>query len=111
MTLPSPPPSADADTAVSTLMRVLGVVMLVVPIVGTLINVALLTGLLHEWAQVCRESRVPEAGMLLSVVVLFGSHFHYRRTRMSLDIASRIAANLWLFSSVWALWTLVLKPN
>jgi hypothetical protein len=107
---PSPSPSAAADTGVSPLMRVLGVVMLVVPIVGTLVNVALLAGLSDAWAQAYRESHVLAAGMLLSVVVLFGSHFHYRRTRMRIDIVSRIAANLWLFSSVWLFWLLI-RPD
>lgn len=104
---PSPSQSAAPGTGVSPLMRILGVVMLVVPIVGTLVNVALLAGLSDAWAQGYRESHVLAAGMLLSVVVLFGSHFHYRRTRMRIDIVSRIAANLWLFSSVWLFWSLI----
>ena len=109
MTAP-PPHSPTPGTQVSPLMRGLGIVMLVVPVAGTVVNVALLAGLMPEWAQAYRASHVLAAGMLLSVVVLFGSHFHYRRTRMRIDIASRIAANLWLFSSVWLFWTLV-KPN
>jgi len=105
-----PPHSPTPGTQVSPLMRVLGIVMLVVPVAGTVVNVALLAGLAPEWAQAYRESHVLAAGMLLSVAVLFGSHFHYRRTRMRIDIASRIAANLWLFSSVWLFWSLI-RPN
>ena len=110
MIAPSPPPEAVPGPAVSPLMRGLGVILFVMPVAGTLINVALLTGLLDEWAQAYRESHVLAAGMFLSVIVLFGSHFHYRRTRMRIDIGSRIAANLWLFSGVWLFWTLV-KPG
>ena len=105
-----PPHSPTTQTQVAPLMRGLGIVMLVLPVAGTVVNVALLAGLVPEWAQAYRASHVLAAGMLLSVVVLFGSHFHYRRTRMRIDIASRIAANLWLFSSVWLFWSLI-KPG
>lgn len=110
MIAPSPPPEAVPRPAVSPVMRLIGIVLFVAPVAGTVINVALLAGLPDAWAQAYRESHVLAAGMFLSVIVLFGSHFHYRRTRMRIDIGSRIAANLWLFSSVWLFWTLV-KPG
>ena len=106
----SPSPEAVPRPAVSPLMRLIGIVLFVAPVAGTVVNVALLAGLSDAWAQSYRESHVLAAGMFLSVAVLFGSHFHYRRTRMRIDIGSRIAANLWLFSGVWLFWTLV-KPG
>jgi len=106
----SPAHSPASRPAVSVPMRVLAWVMLIAPAVGTAVNVVLLAGASEAWARTYRESHVLAAGMLLAVAVLFGSHFHYRRTRMRIDIVSRIAANLWLFSSVWLYWSLV-RPN
>jgi len=77
--------------------------MLVVPIAGLAVHAAL-----YVSGDVARILEYRKYGLGLVGVLAFGNlvanYFHYRRTRMGLDMISRVLTYLWVVSFIPLLW-------
>jgi len=95
--MPEPPSGPESETPAgpSATMRALAVVLFVLPIVGIAAHLALFAAP-PEWVSIYFHTGAMPAVAFLAFLNIFGSYFHYRRTGMRLDIASRILANVWL---------------
>jgi len=104
MTDSPPRPGGDpADEGLSPLMRASAVLLLVLPILGILLHVAVLAGG-REWVVAYYRSRALGAVAVVAFGNLFATYFHYRRTRMRVDVVSRILSNAWIFSLLMVLY-------
>ncbi len=97
MTTSPPQDSGDERQKNVKLMVILGLVMLIVPLAGTAFNVGL-----YLWGSV-EQIRwyfggVGKIVVGLAIVNLLANWFHYRHTRMSMDIVSRILTYIWVLS-------------
>jgi len=83
----------------SAAMRLLAVLMLLVPAAGLTVHV-----ILYFWfpqsGEAYLHTRWPMVVAVAAVANLFGNWFHYRRTKMAVDIASRILTYVWILSIV-----------
>ena len=106
-------PTPTAEEEISPLLRWLAIVMLAAPVAGLVAHVALYVAALSgDVSPEALHAYVLGWGMkavaFLAFVNLMGNWFHYRHTRMGLDIASRIMTYLWILSivlllkAVWA---------
>jgi len=93
-------PETETRSAVSPLMRTLAAVMLLAPIAGLAAHAAVWGLMSHEALRAYVYSPWLKAAVLLALFNLLGAFFHYRRTRMGIDIASRILTYLWLLSVI-----------
>ena len=94
---PRPP---ESDQTVSPLLRLLAAVMLILPIAGLLGHAAVWGLLSHEVLRTYVYGPWLKAAVILAFFNLLGSFFHYRHTRLGIDIASRILPYLWLLSVI-----------
>lgn len=98
---PSPPEAQGPEYTPAE--RALGAVIMIVPIIGILIHAAFyLYGVsnpqwLHDYVY---GPWLKYLVAPLSFAIILANWIHYRRTRMNLDIASRIVAYLWIMSYV-----------
>ena len=95
---PGDPPEKEPP---SVAMRLLAVAMLLVPVAGLVVH-----GILYAYphaGEAYLKTRWPMVAAALGVANLFANWFHYRRTRMGVDIASRILTYAWVLSLVWML--------
>lgn len=92
---PRPP---EPDQTVSPLLRLLAAVMLLAPIAGLAAHAAVWGLLSHEVLRTYVYGPWLKAAVILAFFNLLGSFFHYRHTRMGIDIASRVLTYLWLLS-------------
>jgi hypothetical protein len=90
--------------AVSPVMRGIGLGLLLAPILGTLVNIGLMLAGPPGWLRPYPVVPVMAVVGVLAVTDLFASYFHYRVTRMRMDVASRLLANVWLLSVFVVLW-------
>jgi hypothetical protein len=104
MSASTPDPQTETQPP-STLMRQLAIIMLILPAFGLVIHAAMLitiwtTESTPDWML----SYIKGYGIKLSVILaginLLGNWFHYRHTRMPLDVLSRILTYLWILSLV-----------
>lgn len=109
MTLPVPTETTDTTGRTSAFIIVLGWFMLVLAAVGLATNATLLAIGAQQWLPEYGVFNLLAGSLILSVMNLFGSYFHYRRTRMRIDWATRILSNLWLASGL-ALLVLAYRP-
>lgn len=92
-----PTPESQAPAGPSPLMRALAVVMVVLPIAGMLFH-AFIYARAPAWSNDYIRGPALKTVAIVSFINLFGNWFHYRHTRMNLDIFSRILAYLWVIS-------------
>ena len=99
---PSPPEAEAQGPEYTPAERAVAVVIMIVPIIGILIHAAFYVYGLgdHDWLRQYKLSVWMKAVAGLAFINLVGNWFHYRRTRMGLDIASRIATYLWILTIV-----------
>jgi hypothetical protein len=90
-------PESKAPAGPSPLARALAIVMVVLPIAGMLFHVIIYVAS-PAWAAGYVRGSGLMAVAIVSFINLFGNWFHYRHTRMNLDILSRILAYLWVIS-------------
>ena len=89
--------SSDERQKNAMLMLILGLVMLIVPLAGTAFNVGLYTlGSVEQIRWYFGGTGKIVVG--LAIVNLLANWFHYRHTRMTMDIASRILTYIWVLS-------------
>ncbi|HUU31463.1 MAG TPA: hypothetical protein VMY69_05120 [Phycisphaerae bacterium] len=94
---PRPP---ESEQAVSPLLQFLAAVMLILPIAGLAAHAAVWGLLSHEVLRTYVYGSWLKAAVIFAFFNLLGSFFHYRHTRMGIDIASRILTYLWLLSVI-----------
>jgi hypothetical protein len=90
-------PESKAPAGPSPLARTLAVVMLVLPIAGMLFHVFIYLKA-PAWSNDYVSGSALMAVAIVSFINLFGNWFHYRWTRMNLDVASRVLTYLWVCS-------------
>lgn len=90
-------PESKAPPGPSPLARTLAVVMVALPIVGVLFH-AFIYLTAPAWSNAYVRGSALIAVAIVSFINLFGNWFHYRWTRMNLDVASRILTYLWICS-------------
>ena len=105
MNEPAETPEAEAPDVLSPKMRLLGVLMLVVAIVGIVVHVTMYLAALGAperppWLNAYLLGPGIKVDLVLAFITLVGNWFHYRATAMNVDIASRIAIYLWIMSSI-----------
>lgn len=103
MTPPTPPTPADAaatDDAPSPLLRGLAFVLAAVPAAGIAVHVAFYFALSPEALKAYVGSVWMKVLVPVAFACLLGDWLHYRRTRMRLDIVSRVLTNLWIISMI-----------
>jgi hypothetical protein len=88
-------PSA-AEPAMSPAMRNLGIVLLAVSISGVVVHVAFYLLASPEMLLDFSRGTGLKVSAALGFANLFANIFHYHRTHMRLDVASRILAYLWI---------------
>ena len=102
---PMPPESPETAPELSPAARLTGWLLLIVSLAGMAVHGVLLFSV-YEWPdwRLPVHEYVYGLGMKIVCVAclacLFGSWFHYHRTRMTLDIVSRIATYLWIVTIV-----------
>jgi len=100
---PSGRPAGVRHRKVPPVLWVAAVVMLVVPLAGLAVHAVLYFVGDLAWISAYRKY-----GLALVGVLAFGNlvanYFHHRRTRMGLDIVSRILTYLWVISIILPLW-------
>jgi integral membrane sensor domain MASE1 len=80
-------------------MRALAVAMVVLPIAGMLFH-AFIYAKAPAWGNDYIRGPALKAVAIVSFINLFGNWFHYRHTRMSLDVLSRVLTYLLILSMV-----------
>ena len=106
MTRPTPLPPADApddaatDDAPSPLLRGLAFVLAAVPAAGIAVHVAFYVALSPEALKAYVFGVWMKALVFVAFLCLVGNWLHYRRTRMRLDVVSRVLAYLWIISMI-----------
>ena len=92
-------PENEAADEVSPLTYPLAVVILVLPVVGILFH-----GFIFLTAPEWSNDYLHGAGIKIVAAIAFanlvGNWFHYRNTRMTLDVFSRILTYLWILTIV-----------
>lgn len=102
---PSPPaapaPRADpARAAPSPLLRTLGVVLMAVPTAGLAAHVVCYLALDADGLRAYVFSPWLKVFAVLAFFNLVANWFHYRKTRMGLDLASRVMTYVWVISMI-----------
>ncbi len=98
---PTPPAAAsEARDAASPLWRALGILIMVVPTAGLLLHLAFYALLEAEAMKGYVYGPWMKAAAVLALINLVANWFHYRKTRMRLDIASRVLTYLWVISMI-----------
>ncbi|HUU09027.1 MAG TPA: hypothetical protein VM431_00635 [Phycisphaerae bacterium] len=103
MTVSHPPSSSRPHAAAPRLsagLRALGILLLVVPMAGLVLHLALYGLLDPEMLKAYVHGPWLKAAAIVAFVNLVGNWFHYRKTRMGLDVASRIMTYLWVISMI-----------
>ena len=77
--------------------------MLIVPLAGLAVHVALYISGDIAWISAYRKYGLGLVGVL-GFGNLVANYFHHRRTRMGLDIVSRVLTYLWVISIILPLW-------
>jgi len=100
MTETPPQPEEQAQDEMSPALRAIAVVMLVVPLLGLAFHAVVYLQFPRELA----DAYVFGPGLKIVAAVAFANllanFFHYRHTRMSLDVAARILTYVWILSIV-----------
>lgn len=104
MTAPDSPrpesePLAPAGRPFSA-MRALAWVIFGVAVAGLAFHVVFYLAGPPEWLAAYAQGIGMRIGAVLALAVLLAAHLHYWRTRMRLDVASRVVAYLWILSIV-----------
>ena len=97
--MPDEPQTSEskAPAGPSLLARALAVVMVVLPIAGMLFHVFIYLKA-PAWSNDYVRGPALKTVAIVSFINLFGNWFHYRWTRMNLDVVSRILTYLWVCS-------------
>ena len=103
MNAPSGQPAGVRRRKVPPVLWVAAVVMLVVPLAGLAVHVALYFSGDIAWISAYRKYGLALVGVL-ACGNLVAIYFHHRRTRMGLDIVSRVLTWLWVISIILPLW-------
>lgn len=98
MTDPTPAASHRAARSLSPAMRALGYVLLLVAVAGVIAHVVLYLLPWAEYGQPFTRSIGLKVSFGLAFATLAANIFHYHRTHMRLDIASRILTYVWIIS-------------
>jgi len=93
-------PDAEPPAGPSALMKVLAAVLLVVPALGVALHMWIWADFDDEAVGDFVRSPWLKAEAIGAFLVLLGNWFHYRHTRMKVDIVSRIVTYLWAISMV-----------
>jgi hypothetical protein len=83
----------------SSLLHWLAVAMFALPVVGILFH-AFIYATVPPWSNEYLRGTPIKIVAAVSFVNLVGNWFHYRRTRMNLDIFARILTYLWILTIV-----------
>ena len=105
MTVPPARPGAATTGGVSPMLRSLAILLLVVPLLGTAVHIAMYVMAIgsaegQDWVRAYIRGPALKVVGFATFVCLLGNWFHYRRTRMTLDIVSRIAIYVWILTIV-----------
>ena len=105
MTASPPKPEGGAADEISPALRAIAYVLLAVPLAGIAAHaviylVAIASPEGQEWLREYIHSPALKIIAAVSFVCLVGNWFHYRRTRMTMDVFSRIAIYLWILTIV-----------
>ncbi len=87
---------------VSSAMKALAAVLLLVPLAGLAVHVALY----FRWPEGAGQfgrTEWAKAEAIAAVLFVAASWFHWRRTRMKLVLAARVMAYLWIISIILVL--------
>ncbi|MCX5682660.1 MAG: hypothetical protein NT049_03125 [Planctomycetota bacterium] len=87
----------EATEEVPPVMRALAVVMFALPLLGILLH-AFIYAAKPAWSDAYLHGNVFYVVAMASCANIFGNWFHFRHTRMTLDIFSRILTYLCLIS-------------
>ena len=100
MTEATPQPEGEPTEDVSPALRFLALVNLLLPIAGLLAHAAMYAAASPEWTAAYVRGPPIKVIAVVAFINLVGNWFHYRRTRMNLDIFARILTYLWILSIV-----------
>jgi len=95
----SPPETGDADRP-GTLLHLVAAVMLVLPLAGIVWHVYLYYTVTDEAVAEYIRSVWLKASVFVAFAILVANWFHYRATRMKVDLASRILTYVWVISMI-----------
>ncbi len=96
---PEPEPLAPAGRPFSV-MRALAWAIFLVAAAGLAFHVVFYFAGPTEWLAAYARGLWMKIGVGVAFANLLAGHLHYRRTRMRLDVASRVLAYLWILSIV-----------
>jgi len=96
----SPEPDDQAQDEAPPVLRATAIVMLVVPLLGLAFHAVVYLQFPRELADAYVFGPGLKIVAGISFVNLMGNFFHYRRTRMRMDVASRILTYVWILTIV-----------
>ena len=99
MTAAPEPEGKQADGA-QPVLRFLGLVMFLLPIAGLLFHAAVFLFQATPWAAAYLHGLAVQIVLGAAFVTLVGNWFHYRYTRLTLDVYGRILIYCWLLSGL-----------
>ena len=105
MTPPSPPapdaaPAEEAEDHPSPLTVALAALMLVLPLAGLAWHAVVYLYFDAEAVSAYLKGNLLKASVFVAFANLVGNWLHYRRTRMKVDLASRILTYVWVISMI-----------
>jgi hypothetical protein len=92
------PPHAPSRPPAGPFARLLGLVLLVVPLAGAAFHVVFYLAAPAEWRAAYAQSAAIWIVILAAFANLAGSVFLYLRTRTGLSVWARVASYLWILS-------------
>jgi hypothetical protein len=93
-------PEPESKPALSLGGRFLGLVMFLLPIAGLLFHAAVFLFQSTPWAAAYLHGLAVQIVLGAAFVTLVGNWFHYRYTRLTLDVYGRILIYCWLLSGL-----------
>ena len=96
----APEPEGKQADGVAPVLRFLGLVMFLLPIAGILAHAAIYLLMSPEWMATYLRGTAGKVVAGVAFLNLVGNWLHYRRTRMRLDVFSRILTYLWIITIV-----------
>jgi hypothetical protein len=95
-----PQPEEQAQDEVSPAFRATAIVMLVVPLLGLAFHAVVYLQFPRELADAYVFGPGLKIVFAIAAANLLSNFFHYRHTRMGMDVASRILTYVWLLTII-----------
>jgi hypothetical protein len=100
MTAAAPEPEGDSSQDLSTVQRFLGLVIFLLPIAGLVFHGAVFLAQSAPMATAYVQGLAVKIVFGVAFATLVGNWFHYRYTRLTLDVTGRILIYCWILSGL-----------